>query len=138
MSFNEMTLVELKKIAEEFGVDAPVKITKNKLIEIMQEEGVTYEIYSHFDKIEKDKQEQEAQEQEQQQVSYQTNYYQPQPARNTVVKMERLNPSYQVGRYTFTQQHPYVAMSEQEAQAIFNMETGFRLATPAEVQNFYS
>jgi hypothetical protein len=38
----------------------------------------------------------------------------------------------------FTKEHPFVAMDKDTAQAIFDKEEGFRLATPAEVQEFYS
>jgi hypothetical protein len=55
MSFQDMKLVELKAIAESFGVDTPTKITKNQIIDLLTEEGVTYEMYAHFDKIEKEK-----------------------------------------------------------------------------------
>ena len=40
--------------------------------------------------------------------------------------------------FTFTKQHPFVAMNKDNAQAIFDKEEGFRLATPKEVQDFYS
>jgi hypothetical protein len=52
--------------------------------------------------------------------------------------MERPNASYMVGRYTFTQEHPFVAMPINDAQYIFDTEAGFRMATPAEVQSYYS
>jgi hypothetical protein len=39
---------------------------------------------------------------------------------------------------TFTKEHPFVAMSPDNAQAIFDKEEGFRLATPKEVQEFYN
>ena len=57
---------------------------------------------------------------------------------SVLVKMERTNHSYQVGGYTFTDQHPFVAMPEENAQQIFDRQTGFRLATPREAQEFYS
>jgi len=139
MSFDSLTLIDLKKIAEEFGVDSPVKITKKALIEILNEEGVTYEIYSHFDKIEKD-----TNELEKENEPVQANFYLNQSAAQQVeqnkvlVKMERKNASYMVGRYNFTQEHPYVAMPVWDAQYIFDSETGFRLANPGEVQQYYS
>ena len=52
--------------------------------------------------------------------------------------MDRANPSYDVHGYTFTQLHPFIAMSEDEAQRIFDTEVGFRLATPKEAQEFYN
>jgi hypothetical protein len=52
--------------------------------------------------------------------------------------MDRANPSFSVGRYVFTQEHPFVAMSERDAQYIFDNQSGFRPATPREVQEFYN
>jgi len=52
--------------------------------------------------------------------------------------MERHNPSYQTYGHVFTREHPFVAMSEKDAQLIFDNEDGFRMATPKEIQEFYS
>ena len=60
------------------------------------------------------------------------------PKNTVLVKMERMNHSYQTNGYTFTQDHPYVAMTEKEAQGIFDSQPGFRLATPREAQEYYA
>jgi hypothetical protein len=52
--------------------------------------------------------------------------------------MTRENHRYDIFGYTFTKEHPFVAMSEEDAQKIFDTEEGFRLATPKEVQDFYN
>jgi hypothetical protein len=52
--------------------------------------------------------------------------------------MTRANMRYDIHGYTFTKDHPFVAMSEEDAQKIFDSEEGFRLATPKEVQDFYN
>jgi hypothetical protein len=52
--------------------------------------------------------------------------------------MERANHRYDAMGFTFTSTHPFVAMSEEQAQEIFDREEGFRLATPKEVQDFYN
>ena len=60
-------------------------------------------------------------------------------AEDTVlVRMTRANFRYDIHGYTFTNDHPFVAMSEEDAQKIFDTEEGFRLATPKEVQDFYN
>jgi len=135
MSFNDMTLIDLKRIADDFGVESPTKITKQKLIDLLFEEGVTYDVYAHFDKLSKDAS--EKQEEEMQFV--------PAPQiinsfmQNTIlVKMDRANLSYQVGRYIFTQDHPFVAMTQEDANVLFSTEQGFRVANPIEAQQFYS
>jgi hypothetical protein len=57
---------------------------------------------------------------------------------SALVKMERLNRSFHTRGYSFSQEHPFVAMSSDKAQAIFDKEEGFRPATPKEAQDFYS
>jgi hypothetical protein len=52
--------------------------------------------------------------------------------------MERINPRYDVNEFTFTQDNPFIVMTEKKAQEIFDTQQGFRLATPKEAQEFYS
>ena len=60
------------------------------------------------------------------------------PKDTVLVRMIRENFRYDIMGFTFTKEHPFVAMNQAKAQAIFDKEEGFRLATPAEVQEFYS
>ena len=128
MSFAKFKIGELRQIAEGFGVEVPAKTTKEDLILLLEEEGITYAMYEKFAESEREDEDDSL----------------PSPSVdlsnvNTIlVKMDRLNPTYQFGRYTFTQQHPFIAMPEWDAQAIFDSEQGFRPATPREVQDFYS
>jgi len=55
-----------------------------------------------------------------------------------LVKMTRPNYSYEIMGHTFTKEHPFVAMDKDTAQAIFDKEEGFVMATPLEVQEFYN
>ena len=128
MSFDTMKINELKGLAESFGVDIENAKTKKELIAALTEEGVTYESYAKFAgaetvelKIDKKKEKEILK-----------------PQKTILVKMDRMNHSYQAMGYTFTQQHPFVAMSEDDAQRIFDTQTGFRMATPREAQEFYS
>jgi hypothetical protein len=57
---------------------------------------------------------------------------------NVLVKMERANYRYDIMGFSFTKEHPFVAMKEDDAQKIFDVEEGFRLATPKEAQEFYN
>lgn len=131
-----MTLIDLKKVADDFGVESPTKITKQNLINLLSEEGVTYDVYVHFDKLSKDKEDKKEREvQFTQPALPQANYF---TQRTILVKMDRENPSYQVGRYIFTKDHPFVTMPENDANWLFSTETGFRVANPIEAQQFYS
>ncbi|NDB84178.1 MAG: hypothetical protein EB127_15900 [Alphaproteobacteria bacterium] len=133
MSFSNLKLAELKTVAESFGVDVPAKVSKNDLVLLLEEEGISYQMYDKFANVEKEEIKAEV----------------GQPARldltkesSILVKMDRENFSYQIGTpqgaITFTKEHPFVALPESVADEIFVNHAGFRPATPREVQEFYS
>jgi len=133
MSFNNLKLADLKQVADSFGVDIPAKVSKNDLVLLLEEEGISYQMYEQFANVEKEEIKPEV----------------GQPARldlkkenSILVKMDRENFSYQVGTVqgaiNFSKEHPFVALPESVAQEIFDLHQGFRPATPREVQEFYS
>ena len=133
MSFTDLKITELRKAADSFGIDTKEFKTKPEIIAALEEEGITWQMYSKFDSAEKEDieiPEIEKKKRESKLMSKTTN--------QVLVKMERMNHSYQVGVYTFSQEHPFIAMSETEAQKIFDTEQGFRLATPREAQEYYA
>lgn len=128
MSFDTMKISELKEVADGFGIELPEKVTKQALILALQEEGVTYDMYAKFTGAEKEKLEAPK---EKKKVTLDK-------SKTILVRMDKANPSYTVYGYTFTQEHPFMAMSEDDAQRIFDTEPGFRPATPREAQEFYN
>ena len=128
MSFTELKITELKKAAESFGVDLGTAKTKQEIVAVLEEEGITYQMYDKFSNVEKEQV--EVKEKKEKKIMKAEN--------SVLVKMERDNHSYQTLGHTFTASHPFVAMGESEAQRIFDMEDGFRLATPREAQEFYA
>jgi hypothetical protein len=128
MSFETLKVSELKQLADDFGVEIDGLKNKTDIIAALSEEGVTWAVYQ---KTQKDMEETED-------MSVQAPAKKPELTGDAVlVKMDRKNYSYQTMGFTFTQEHPYVAMDEATAQEIFDKEEGFRLATPKEVQEFY-
>ena len=132
MSFSDLKISELKKAAESFGVDLDGSKTKTEIVALLEEEGITYQMYDKFTNTEK--QEIEIPETEKKQREKKIMKIE----NSVLVKMERGNHSYQAAGHTFTQDHPFVAMSEADAQRIFDTQQGFRLATPREAQEFYA
>jgi hypothetical protein len=131
MSFETLKLSEIKKIAEDFGVDIQTLKSKNDIIASLAEEGVTWSIYQKTIKdIDDNKEEIE--------VLPRFDAKKSQDKDSVLVRMERANHRYDAMGFTFTSTHPFVAMSEEQAQEIFDREEGFRLATPKEVQDFYN
>ena len=131
MSFDTLKVAELKQIAEDFAVDIQGLGGKKDIIAALSEEGVTWAIYKKAKGIEEEEKE--------------MNETLPKAAPKAVnkedmvlVKMVRPNFSYETRGHRFTKEHPFVAMDKETAQAIFDKEEGFVLATPTEVQEFYN
>ena len=130
MSFDTLKVAELRVIATDFAVDTEGLKNKKDIIAALSEEGVSWNVYqSTVQAIEKDTEEIEI-----------LPKFDPkaQPKDTILVRMTRENHRYDIFGYTFTKEHPFVAMSEEDAQKIFDTEEGFRLATPKEVQDFYN
>ena len=131
MSFETLKVSELKKIAEDFGVELDGQKNKQDVIAALAEEGVTWSVYQKTLKdIEDNTEEIEV-----------LPKFDPKKVHGedvVLVKMTRANYRYDIQGFTFTKEHPFAAMGKDTAQEIFNKEEGFRLATPAEVQEFYS
>ena len=131
MSFETLKVSELKQIAEDFAVDIEGIGGKKDIIAALAEEGVTWSIYEKAKGIEEEEKEMNA-------TATKTESKSINKEDMVLVKMTRDNFSYEIRGYTFTKEHPFVAMDKDTAQAIFDKEDGFRLATPNEVQEFYS
>jgi hypothetical protein len=130
MSFDTLKVGELKAIAEDFAVETEGLKNKQEIIAALSEEGVTYAVYAKTLKdVEDAKEEIEI-----------LPVFDPKAERTedtVLVRMTRANFRYDILGHTFTQDHPFVAMHKDAAQEIFDIEEGFRLATPKEVQDYY-
>lgn len=130
MSFDTLKVGELKAIAEDFAVETEGLKNKQDIIAALSEEGVTYAVYAKTLKdVEDAKEEVEI-----------LPVFDPKAERTedtVLVRMTRANFRYDILGHTFTQDHPFVAMHKDAAQEIFDIEEGFRLATPKEVQDYY-
>lgn len=127
MSFATMKIKELREVGDYFGVDLEGLKTKNEVISVLSEEGISYEMYSKFLGAEKAE------------VDVPAPKVNKKAGDNAVlVRMDRNNPAYEINGYKFTREHPYVAMSQEDADFIFDTQIGFRMATPREVQEYYN
>jgi len=127
MSFSTMKITQLKEVAEYFAVDLDGSKTKNEIVAALEEEGVTFEMYTKFAEAEVEA------------VDLPEKKSKKTPVGETVlIKMDRENARFEINGFTFTREHPFVAMSEEDAEFIFSIEQGFRMATPREVQEYYN
>ena len=133
MSFDTLKVAELRKIADDFAVDTDGLKNKNDIIAALAEEGVTWSVYNKtINKIE---------EETEDMLEETLPKFDPkaeQPENTVLVRMTRDNFRYDIMGYTFTKEHPFVAMVSEKAQEIFDKEEGFRLANPKEVQDYYN
>ena len=142
MSFIES---ELKSVAEFYGVDIEDEWSVDEIEAELDDNGVTVEMW--------DQTKAEAEAAAAKEAGKPAPAKRGRPAKKApqekaqtlvggvvLVKMTRLNPTYEVNGHRFTKDHPYVAMSAEEAQEIFDLEegVGFTLANPREVQEYYS
>ena len=133
MSFDTLKVAELRKIADDFAVDTEGLKNKNDIIAALAEEGVTWSVYNKtINKIE------EETEDMLEEILPKFDPKAEQPENTVLVRMTRDNFRYDIIGYTFTKEHPFVAMVSEKAQEIFDKEEGFRLANPKEVQDYYN
>jgi hypothetical protein len=133
MSFETLKISELKKIAEDFAVEADGLKNKADIIAALAEEGVTWSVYnSTIKKIEEESEDMSVE------ILPKFDPKAQQPEDTVLVRMTRENFRFDIMGVTFTKEHPFVAVAENIAQEIFDKEEGFRLASPREVQEYYS
>lgn len=133
MSFETLKVSELKQIAEDFAVETEGLKNKADIIAALAEEGVTWSVYNKtIEKMEEDEEDMSVE------VLPKFDPKAEQPENTVLVRMTRDNFRYDIMGFTFTKEHPFIAMSKEYAQEIFDKEDGFRLATPKEVQEYYN
>ena len=136
MSFSTLKVAELKNIADEFGVEIEKIATKAIIIRELEENGVTFDLYSSMKAREEDAI--DAQEAAQ---LFDTSTKNKKLNKNDddviLVKMERRNIAYELCGVRFTRDHPYALVDTETAQKIFEVGEGFRPATPKELQDYY-
>lgn len=132
MSFDTLKVKELKTLAADFAVDVDGLKNKADVIAALAEEGVTWSVYQGTLKnIESAKEDSD-------EILPRLDPNQKIDEDMVLVKMDRPNYRYDALGFTFTRDHPFVAMKPDVAQEIFDKEEGFRLATPREVQEYYN
>lgn len=121
MSFTNMKLEDLQKVAHFFEIEITEKDTKKEIIFKLQESGKTYSMYKRFTES--------VEESGIDQIEF---------SKTILLKMQRQNPTFELFGYRFTRSHPYQVMPQEDAQKIMDSHEGFVIASPDEVKSFYS
>lgn len=132
MSFDTLKVKDLKALAADFAVDVDGLKNKADVIAALTEEGVTWSVYQGTLKNIEDAKE------DSDEILPRLDPNQKIDEDMILVRMDRPNARYDALGFTFTREHPFVAMKPEVAQEIFDKEEGFRLATPREVQEYYN
>lgn len=141
MSFNES---ELLAVAEFYGVDLEEGMPTEDILVELEENGVTSDMWetvkaqAEADKAAAEKAVTPKRAGRPPKVAPEVETQKFLNGSVVLVKMNRRNPTYETNGHRFTKDHPYVAMSADDAQDIFDTEEGFALANPREVQEYYS
>jgi len=126
MGFEDMKVSELKQVAELFGVEVDGN-RKAVIVKALETEGVSYDVYLKMAPTSFPEPDSEHEEKKVVKVE-----------NKILLKMDRANYSYETHGVRFTKDHPFQAVDEQVAADILYNDTGFRIAAPHEVEQFYS
>ena len=116
-----MKLEDLQKVAHFFEIEITENDTRKDIAFKLQENGKTYSMYKKFTEQQEDEKSTDVQF-----------------GKTILLKMSRLNPSFEVFGYKFTKTHPYQVMSQEDAQRIIDTYDGFVIASPDEARSFYA
>lgn len=145
VGFSNLDLPTLHTVADFFGVDQADSIEEQ--VANFAEDNVTYADYCEAFKIPlpEDYVDEDAPvvlDEEEGETPVKTpitaeRHQSLQPQEEYLIKMTRENPYFEVGKYRFTQEHPYAIMDARTAQLVLSKEEGFRQAFPDELRDFY-
>lgn len=124
MSLESKSKPELEKLCQEYEIELPegVRPTKKVLVHALEEMGITESTLRALNKKEKE-------EEMSPEVSFEG---------QSVIYMDRENPSFGFMHYKFSRDRRYVVMEEADARELLNTIPGFRRATRDEVLRFYN
>lgn len=142
MSFKQLNKDVLSQVAEEFAVEwTHEDPTKEQMLKDLEEEGVTWKMYKDAFPDPEDEPEVEdvkvsAVEEDNDPTTAAKKFVNKK--REVLVKMTRQNGTYQVRGYHFTRAHPFLPVSEDDADYLVEVVGGFKIAGPREVEEYYS
>lgn len=145
--FEKLDRQELFKVCEAFAVDHDKTDRKKALVEKIENDGVTEDMYRREFDVPA-----QPVSQEDTTAQLEKTPVMPEPTPSTtppvttapvvienkvLLHMTRANGRFDVRGYKFTREAPYQLVSAEDATAIKRMYEGFEVATPDEVASFY-
>lgn len=138
MAFKQLNKDVLLQVAEDFAVELPYavdddKLTKNVIIKAIEDDGIDWKMYKEAFPDPEDQPEAEKKSEEKSDAAAEFK-----PASKVLVKMNRANGTFEVRGYRFTKAHPYLPVDAADADYLVTQMEGFAIATPREVEEYYS
>lgn len=134
MSFQTLKKDILVQVAEDFAVEVEEDATKAEIIAALAQDGVTWDMYKQaypeVTELPDEPKDDEPKAESAKEFKA--------PVKTVLLKMTRGNGTFQVRGYKFTRQHPYLPVKEEDANYILENIEGFKIASPAEADDFYS
>lgn len=156
MSFQNLKVEELVKVAKHFNVDVVTaekdkEPTKKELLAALAagDDPVTWDDYkeyyvpaqksenTHVEPVNGEDEEAQARKAEEAVAEVEEPAQDENTEEHVLVKYERKNPSYQVVGYSFSIRHPFQSVPVSVAEYLIRQQEGFRLALPSEVTDYY-
>lgn len=156
MSLSDLTVGELKQVADEFvlNVDVENESVLRSAVESLNPDEVALSFPQWADRIAEEPEEEE-------ESALVTSDATPKakarkttakkavakkaaasktvvPDDRTLLKMTRNNPVYEVRGYRFTRQMPFVFVKTEDVDFLIEVEGGFTVAKPSEVESFFN
>lgn len=121
MDMTDITTEQARWLAKEFGVKTKAK-SRDGILEALIEEGITLEMMQ--DTLSRRREDGD-----------EPKFTKKDPV--VLIRMKRMNPTFEFRKYKFTQDHPFALMTEDDAVAIMTLEKGFSRATVQEAEQYY-
>jgi hypothetical protein len=139
MAFKQLHKDVLIQVAEDFAVELPYevdddKLTKNVIVKALDDDGITWKMYKEAFPDPEDQPETDAKPEAKTEAAAE---FKPAPQK-VLVKMNRANGTYEVRGLRFTKSHPFLPVDAQDADYLVTELEGFAIATPREVEEYYS
>lgn len=136
--FEELTVPELKGVAEQFAVDLDGISKKADIIAEIKAMGVDWQMYAAtLEPVVEEEPVELAELDEAPLVNEVPAPVEEEDEDPVVVKMTRANFTYEIRGYRFTRQHPYALVKEEDADYLIEVDGGFRMASPREIREYY-
>ncbi len=138
-TFNHVDLATLKRVAETYGVEVE-GLKKSEIIVLFEEEGLTWQDYKKLLNVNAKFIDEETLEETEVQDEVVAKYAEKAKAAEpkTLLKMTRKNGTFVIRGYRFTREHPFLVVTEADANYLIEVIGGFAIASPAEAKSFYS